>query len=82
MVSCKGYKVGKVDKDGKVDKVSKVDQVDKVDKIGKVDMVIVVDCSYLEERVNLEVDVGDDDKRENILEQHRYDCVTEERAKY
>ena len=32
--------------------------------------------------MNLEVDVGDDDKRENILEQHRYDCVTEERAKY
>ena len=32
--------------------------------------------------MNLEVDVGDDQERKNILEQHRYHCVTEETSNY
>ena len=51
-------------------------KVDRVDIVGKDDKLIVVTHAHLEKSVNLEVDVGDDHEREDVLEHNRYHCVT------
>ena len=61
--------------------MGKVGKVGKVDKVGKVGKLVVVTHAYLEKSVNLQVDVGNDHKREYVLEHHRYHCVTKNRKR-